>query len=209
MSNLEKIAGATQARLLARATDHLLGICSGIAADGQLHDAEIQFLSTWLAENSDATATFPGHLVAERVRDMMADGVITATERAELLETLKSVTGHDFFGTGSASPEPASIIPYDDEPHIIYPGMAFCFTGRFLYGTRAKCERTILALGGTAVDSVSRKLDYLIVGSLVEPTWRHTSYGRKILRAMELINEGHGIAVINEKSWTDALLSGR
>lgn len=209
MTDLEKIAGATHARLLARATDQLLGICSGISADGQLHDTEIQFLSTWLAENKQVSATYPGRLIAERVSDVLADGVITASERTDLLETLKAITGHDFFSTGSAAAEPASIIPYDDEPHIIYPGMAFCFTGRFLYGTRAKCERTILALGGTAVDSVSRKLDYLIVGSLIEPTWRHTSYGRKILRAIELIDEGHGIAVINEKSWTDALLHGR
>ncbi|HZW25192.1 MAG TPA: BRCT domain-containing protein [Gallionella sp.] len=209
MSELHKIAGATHARLLARATDQLLGICSGIAADGQLHDTEIQFLSTWLAENKDATTTYPGQLIAERIRDVLADGVITTSERSDLLETLKALTGHDFLGTGSAAPEPTSIIPYDDEPHIIYPGMAFCFTGRFLYGTRAKCERTILALGGTAVDSVSRKLDYLIVGTLIEPTWRHTSYGRKIIRAIELIDEGHGIAVINEKSWTDALSNGR
>lgn len=37
-----------------RACARLLGLIAGITADGHLHDLEIQFLRTWLAENTQA-----------------------------------------------------------------------------------------------------------------------------------------------------------
>jgi hypothetical protein len=52
---------------------------------------------------------------------------------------------------------------------------------------------------------VTSNLEYLVVGSLVEPTWAHTSYGRKIEKAIEYIDKGCGIAIISERQWIEAL----
>ena len=160
--------GAIRNRQLAKAAQTLIGICIGIAADGAVHEREVLFLSTWLADNPDVTHEWPGSELARRVKDILADGIITPDERADLLETLQQLTGNFFSETGAAAPE-GPVLPIDDDPCIIFGNRCFCFTGRFLYGTRAACERAVLRLGGMAVDTVSRKLDYLVIGTLIEP----------------------------------------
>lgn len=56
-----------------------------------------------------------------------------------------------------------------------------------------------------AVDGITSKLEYLVVGSLIEPSWAHTSYGRKIEKAIDYIAKGHGISIISEHQWVEAL----
>lgn len=196
--------GAIRNRQLAKAAQTLIGICMGIAADGAVHDREVLFLSTWLADNPDVTQEWPGSELGRRVKAILADGIITPDERADLLETLQQLTGNFFSETGAAAPE-GPALPIDDDPCIIFGNRCFCFTGRFLYGTRASCERTILRLGGMAVDTVSRKLDYLVIGTLIEPQWINTTYGRKIEKAIACQQEGAELAVVSERQWTAAL----
>lgn len=191
-------------RQLVKSVQTLAGICAGITADMNINEHEVQFLSTWLAEHPEATSCWPGNVIADRVRTIMEDGVITADERFDLLETLQSVGGHNFENTGSAGPDAPSI-PIDDDPSIFFKNMSFCFTGRFIYGTRAACERTILKLGGMAVDSVGMRLDYLVVGSMIEPQWINTTYGRKIESAMRHKQHGAELAIVSERQWTEAL----
>ena len=193
-----------QHRLLTKAAQTLIGICGGITSDGAVHDREVQFLSTWLAENPEVSKTWPGCEIARRVRAIMADGVITAEERADLLETLQQLSGNYFDGTGAAAPE-APALPFDDDPCIIFRHRAFCFTGRFLFGTRAACERAILQLGGTAVDTVSKRLDYLVIGTMIEPQWINTTFGRKIEKAVACRDDGGEIVIVSERQWTAAL----
>ena len=47
-----------------RACARLLGLLAGITADGHLHDLEIQFLRTWLAENTQAADHWLGAQLA-------------------------------------------------------------------------------------------------------------------------------------------------
>ena len=47
-----------------RACARLLGLIAGITADGHLHDLEIQFLRTWLAENTQAADHWLGAQLA-------------------------------------------------------------------------------------------------------------------------------------------------
>lgn len=182
----------------------LLGICTGIAADDVITDKEVLFLKTWLNEHSESTAFWPGSSIAKRVDDILADGIITKEEREDLLNLLRDITGNHFSETGSAVPE-SPTLPFDDDPSIYFRNMSFCFTGRFFYGTRPACERVILNMGGTAVDNVSKKLDYLVIGALIEPTWAHTSFGRKIESAMKHKEMGSEIAIVSEQQWTQAV----
>lgn len=189
---------------LTKAVEHLLGLCTGLVADGRIDDREVEFLNLWLKQYPEVTNVWPGKVIAHRVQSVLSDGVITSDERQDLFDTLQGVCGFQLPATGAAEAGVAEI-PFDDDPSIWFDGRTFCFTGRFLYGTRAKCEREILRLGSIAVDNVSSKLEYLVVGSLIEPSWAHTSYGRKIEKALEYIEKGHGIAIISERQWTEAL----
>ena len=83
--------------------------------------------------------------------------------------------------------------------------MTFCFTGQFFYGTRAACERVVLKLGAMAVDGVSKKLDFLVVGSGISEHWANMSYGRKIEAAMKLRGAGDRPIIVSEPRWTEAL----
>jgi polyhydroxyalkanoate synthesis regulator phasin len=112
-----KIAAATDARLLKRTCESLLGISAGLVADGELNSQEIQFLSTWLSENRALAESWPGEVIFKRVRDVLEDGVITDVERAYLLETLTQLVGGSFFDDGSV-PVGASQLPIDRD--VIY-----------------------------------------------------------------------------------------
>ena len=187
-----------------RAIEHLIGIVTGMVADGALNDLEVKMLSTWLASHPEATADFPGSVIARVVADTMADGVITEAERTHLLKMLTGLASTDFSVTGSVSPEVTSL-PIEDCVSIDFKNSMVCFTGEFLYGTRAACERLVLKVGAMCADNVSKKVDILVIGTRVAPDWAHTSFGRKIQRAVELQDEGHAIEIISEKRMIEAV----
>lgn len=181
----------------------LLGICSGIIADNEINDQEIRFLSTWLSEYPSITDAWPGDAIADRVTDILRDGIITAEERTHLLETLKQITGNYFTETGSAQSEVLGI-DFSDAEIKIY-GMRFCFTGGFTFGTRERCHREIKKFGGVHVDNVSRALNYLVVGERISTQWIHMPYGRKIEQAMEYRNQYTQPDIISEQQWFQAI----
>jgi len=188
-----------------KSMQNLMGICTGIIADNKINDEEIHFLSTWLSEFPEITKVWPGYLIANRIRETLKDGIITQEERNDILETITQLVNISFTGTGAAIPD-SPALPVDDDPSIFFRNMSYCFTGRFIYGTRAKCERIVLSLGAMAVDTVSKRLNYLVIGTLIEPTWANTSYGRKIESAVKHRDSGAEICIISEKQWTDALV---
>lgn len=195
---------ATDQRLLKRSCESLLGICSGLLADGHLVDQEIVFLDTWLADHSDIATTWPGEVVWARIRDVLADGEITEAERDYLVTTLQDLMGGDLEQIGATSGA-ATRLPIDDVGDIRIPGSRFCFTGNLLYGTRAACERAITERGGDVLAGVRMDLDYLVIGTLASRDWANTSHGRKIEKAMTYKSKGRPICIIAEEQWVQAL----
>lgn len=45
---------------LDRAVDQLIGLCSGIVADGGINTEELAFLGTWISEHREVCESFPG-----------------------------------------------------------------------------------------------------------------------------------------------------
>ena len=198
------IAKSMQQRALTKAAQTLLGICAGISADGHISDREITYLRTWLAENADVSAVWPGSALVRRIDEILADGVVTQDERDSLLASLQQLSGTHFAETGSSTPE-APAVPIDDDPSIFFRNMTFCFTGNFHYGTRANCERAVLKLEAMPVDNVTGKLDYLVVGSIIEESWANTTYGRKIEKALERRQRYGQPAIVSEIQWIKAM----
>jgi NAD-dependent DNA ligase len=197
-------AQALARRRAAKACEHLTGIVTGVVADQQLADLEIQFLSMWLTENQEATAAWPGSVIHRKVREVLADGVITEEERAHLLDVLRSLASSDFSLTGSAAAEVAAL-PINDDVTVALRHAGVCHTGEFLFGTRAACERATLSAGGMPLDSVTRRTDLLVIGTRVSSNWASTSFGRKIQKAAELQEAGHAIEIVSERRWLEAL----
>ena len=191
-------------RQLNKSVELLLGLVTGMLADGQLNDLEVKFLNTWLTEHADVAAVWPGNVVAKLVREILADGAVTVDEHARLLKMLTDLAGTDFAQTGSASAEVATL-PLDEYCSIDLRDANVCLTGEFLFGTRSKCEEVAAQAGATPYGTITRKIAYLVIGTNVSPHWAHTSYGRKIEQAMALQQDGHSIRIISERRWLAAL----
>ncbi|MHB8405010.1 MAG: BRCT domain-containing protein [Gammaproteobacteria bacterium] len=194
----------TDQRLLKRSCESLLGISAGLLADGKLTDEEITFLDAWLAEHTEIAFTWPGEVVAARVRQVLKDGVITEDERQYLKSTLEMLLGGTLQNTGATSGL-STKLPLDEIGTIVIKGRTFCFTGEFLYGTRSACEKAVISRGGDTASSVRKDLDYLVIGALASNAWAHTSFGRKIEQAMDYKTKGCSLFIVTEEQWVQYL----
>jgi NAD-dependent DNA ligase len=194
---------ATNVRLMGRSFESLLGIAAGIVADGEVNRQEIQFLSTWLAEHGELAMTWPGEVIFKRVQHILTDGVISEEECLYMQKTLTELIGGSFSDDGVVASAPIAL-PVDIDAAICISQATFCFTGLFVYGTRAACERAVSERGGS-VGAISRKLDYLVIGSMSSRDWKNTSFGTKIEKAMNLKQNGADVSIVTESQWVAAL----
>ncbi len=91
-------------------------------------------------------------------------------------------------------------------PEITFSDTVFCLTGQSHKYTRCEFEELISSLGGKAANSVSKKVNYLVVGSDGNPCWAYACYGRKVEKAVELRRAGHTIVIVHENDFHDAVL---
>lgn len=203
-----KITGFNAHRNIKKTVESLLGLCRGILADNNLADSEILYLDTWLKENSEITGDWPANVIADRVSEVLADGIITQEESDDLKKTLEEIIGGGLFEQGVTSGLSTSF-PVDNVDEIAFSGSRFCFTGRFLYGTRSSCEEAVKILGGTAATRVTQDLNYLVIGTLASRDWAHTSHGRKIEKAVQYKNNGRYITILSEEVWAEFLNSAQ
>lgn len=191
------------ARLSDRHIDELLGVCKGVIADNFLANEEISYLNGWIESHPDLANAWPCRILAQRLKRVLIDGKIEEEERSSLLcfinrllQPAKDIPKHD--GSDHTS------VLYDS-PKIWIQGRSFCLTGDFAYGTKAQCESEITYRGGYVASTVSYSTDYLVVGGLGSAEWAHGSFGRKIEKAVQQKEKGHGIFIVSEADWSAAL----
>ena len=195
--------GAAFKNDLNRSLGALLGIAQGMVCDSHLSDREIQFLDEWLTKNESIAMSWPGDVVYARVRAVLADGVVTEEERQHLSETLQQLVG----GTLEHLAEPSHVselVPVDSSD-VAFLGSSFCLTGEFIFAPRKKCEEAIELRGGVVSKSVTKKLSYVVIGSLGSQEWKHGSFGTKVEQAVALKRGGAPLRIIHEDHWTNAL----
>lgn len=180
----------------------LVGIVQGLLADKTLNDQEIYFLKGWLDGSQDVALTWPGNVIHAQVQTALADGIVTAEERAHLVDTLQKLLGGKLDEVAEASF--VTELPIDRVEGIEVEGKLFCFTGDFVFGPRRICEQAIERRGGT-ISNVTKKLDYLVIGGLGSPEWKHGSFGIKIEKAMQHKQSGSRILLVHEDAWASSL----
>lgn len=197
---LHKVFG--RARIDDRIINELLGLAHGITADGKVTQEEAEYLEKWLAAN---TAVADNPIVSnllEKVGGYLEDGFLDQEEAADLQDTLSRFAGGDFeLGELLKS----TSLPLDvPTPTIEIPDKRFCFTGTFALGSRKDCEQTVAENGGKS-GSLTKQTDFLVIGIYATDSWAHSSYGRKIEKAMGMKDKGHKIAIIGELHWLEAV----
>ena len=196
---------ALNARLhVERDVSELLGMAKGMLADGVVDDQEAQYLLRWASQHPEASTKWPVSLIVSRLTHMFTDGRIDDDERLELRDLLSSLIG----GTESIllGYDASSQLALDEPPPMICWHEEVCvFTGRFAFGTRRHCQAEVLDRGGRCDENVTRQTTFLVLGTFGSTDWRHTSYGRKIERAVELRSAAFPLRIVGEDHWTKAI----
>ncbi|HEY0026980.1 MAG TPA: BRCT domain-containing protein [Allosphingosinicella sp.] len=185
-------------RISSRQIDELIGIARGVAADGSLNKAEVEFLQKWLAANLAISGQPIIRTLYQRIEEVLSDGVLDRDECAELLDTLNRFSSRDF-ELGEVLK--ATTLPLcDPAPVLSFGGKTYCFTGTFNFGKRQHCEEAVATRGGRC-GSLTKKTDILVIGLYATESWKHSAFGNKILRACDWRSEGVPISIVSEQHW--------
>lgn len=184
---------------------HLLnGLCKGLISDRDLSEHEIKYLDWWLTQNGALKNNYPGRELYALVKDILSDGVITPEESATLHKALVDFTGCDL--ESGVVDGLATRLPVDTDFSPEIDGKVFCLTGVFMAGKRSIVEERVKAAGGHVIGNITKKLDYLVIGTLSSRDWKFSSHGRKIEKAISYRDEeGAKLKIISEENLFDLL----
>jgi NAD-dependent DNA ligase len=189
-------------RITSRQIDELIGLARGLIADEQINQSEAEFLQKWLAANSVISDQTVVRVLYRRVNQMLANGVVDDEEKLELFDTLRSFVRSDIeLGEVLKS---TSLPLCDPAPTLTFPNQRYCFTGTFNFGQRKECEKTVTELGAH-VGGLSQKTNVLVVGIYATESWKHSSFGNKIMQACEFRDAGLPICIVSEPHWVSHL----
>ena len=194
-----------RARIDDRQVNELVGLARGVIADGVVTQAEAEFLQKWLAANTAASDNPVIGRLLDRVSEMLRDESLDDEEAQELLQTLERFSGGDFeLGELLKS----SNLPLDrPPPPIAFNDTRFCFTGTFAFGSRKDCEREAVKRGAN-VGSLTKQTHYLVIGIYATDSWAHSSFGRKIEKAVNMREKGQSVAIVKNKIGSQRYRSG-
>jgi NAD-dependent DNA ligase len=186
-------------RITSRQVDELVGLVRGIAADGKINQAEVEFLQKWLAANMVISDMPLIRKLYGRINTVLADGIADDEECRDLLDTLNSFSNRDFeLGEVLKS---TSLPLCNPAPVLTFTGYRYCFTGTFNFGGRKDCELAVGVRGGTA-GSLTQKTNFLVIGMYATESWKHSSFGTKILKAVDMREDGVPLAIVSEDHWS-------
>ncbi len=189
-------------RITSRQIDELIGIARGVAADGNLNQPEVEFLQKWLAANQSISDQPVIRVLFERVNEVLRDDRLDALEASELLVTLNALGSGDF-ELGEVL-KPTSLPLCVPAPKLSFTGKRYCFTGTFNFGQRKACEKAVAERGGES-GSLTQKTNVLVIGAYATESWKHSSFGNKIVSASEWRDNNIPISIVSEEHWISFL----
>ena len=163
-----------------------------------MNQAEAEYLLKWIAANAEQTDNPVLALLYGRIEKVLSDGILDPEEASDLLQALTRFCAGDF---ELGEPLKSTSLPLcDPAPVVSFGNSAFCFTGTFAFGSRKDCEKAVIKLGGIP-GALTRTTRYLIVGAYATDSWAHSSFGRKIEKAVDMRSNGVPISIIGESHW--------
>lgn len=158
---------------------HLLnGLCKGLISDRTLSEEEVRYLDWWLTQNGALKSNYPGKELYALVKEILSDGIITTEESENLHKALVDFTGCDL--ASGVVDGLSTKLPLDNTAEVSVENKTFCLTGVFLAGKRAHVEDLIKKNNGLISSGITKRIDFLVIGTLSSRDWKFSSHGRKI-----------------------------
>ena len=116
------------ARIDRRSAESLIGIATGLVADGTINQQEAEFLKGWIETHLAHLGDPVINILYRRLGNMLSDGILQADEASELLDLLHQLTGGPAtLQRGYTAP---TTLPLDIPPPALdWTGRVFVFTG--------------------------------------------------------------------------------
>jgi NAD-dependent DNA ligase len=189
-----------QPLVVSRAIQEIQGAAGVIIFDGKVSDEEIKFLKEWIQKHRPYLTKFPLDKLKTLFEGILADGVVSETERQDLFNFLCTIA------TGVRNNLAVDGI-FSAKPQIEFRGKEFLFTGDMDFGSRSKAEKAVLERGGLLSKSCSKKTHYLVVGNLGSEAYKYGRYGTKIEKALELKKSRKSdIQIVREHNFVEAVM---
>lgn len=181
----------------------LNGFAHGLLADGDLSSSEIRTLSKWIEANDFLRGTYP----YDEICSILFCDSFDPNELLAFLSTI--IDFNESFNLCDAKFERLrnqylTCGIYSSNPEIVFSKKVFCFTGDSYKSSRSDMMELVKSLGGDCSDSVTKKVNYLVVGEAGSDAWAHCAYGRKIEKAMCLRKQGLSIQIVRETDFWSA-----
>ncbi|MFV5433733.1 BRCT domain-containing protein [Acinetobacter towneri] len=185
----------------------LHGVLSGLLCDGNITAGEVLALQQWL----DAHKHLKEENLYEEIYSLLS--TVRALNRVDpavieaLIANISKYVDRDNYCLPkvslTSSPEQRNPNFYHGDFDIV--GTLFCLTGASNRYTKAEWKENIEAKGGLFTDSLTKKVDYLVICNKGNPSWAHMSYGRKFEQALKWQNDGDDIRILTEDDFVKVL----
>jgi hypothetical protein len=187
--------------------NELYGFCAGIACDNRITPREVEKLLSKLGSYPRIQSDTRIANLRNAALRSIADGRITPEESDDICSWITHLVGDSATDTGIATFGNVGVLngALEDHNHIVFDRQMFVLTGRFTLGPRKAVQGMISDRGGEFKSSVCRNTNYLCVAAEASRDWRHSHEGTKIIRAMELRDEGRGPHLVHEGTLAKAL----
>lgn len=184
-------------RISSERPHELTGILKGVISDGSICAQEAVFLLDWMQANADYLPEWPWAALFERLTLSLRDGQLDGEEERELLKWVQDHVGAGLTPDGRNTS--SELLCDDPAPALVFVDRTFVITGTCASGPRKNVEAVIADRGGKVAGSISKKVDYLLIGGVGSRDWLMSTHGTKIIAAAELKKAGHPLAVIAER----------
>jgi len=191
------------ARRATRAIHELIGFLRGIIADQYVSAEETEALAKWCVANREIADVWPVSTLVQRLERIYEDGIADEEERADLAVLINQIVGAQDDETLLFGPTDLPLTK--PAPDVIFDGNEFVFTGKFLYGGRKTCQKEVELRGGRCSETVRLQTSYLVIGTMMSRDWKFSSFGNKILKAVDYASRCP-IAIVSEKHWESFLM---
>lgn len=146
-------------------------------------------VNKWLKENEQFGGQYPFNLLLTKLESVLESNQIEPIVAEELWYDIKN-----FF-------KPA----LDQGNMVAVKDKVICLTGNFSFGQRQQLEKFIVLKQGIISNSVTKKVDYLVLGSKGSSGYKYGKYGAKTNKALMMQSQGHKIELISEARLMEVL----